>query len=61
MISTLKSFRKCHTAITLYEKFMFDRINQNFQKLTLKIFLNEMKKIFFFQHVFIIIFNFDDF
>ena len=50
MILTLKSFRKCHTAITLYEKFMFDRINQDFRKLALKIFLNEMKK-FFFQHV----------
>ena len=59
MISTLKSFKKCHTTITLYEKFMFDRINQNFQKLTLKIFLNEMKN-FFFQHVFIIMFSFDD-
>ena len=59
MISTLKSFEKCHTAITLYEKFMFDRINQTFQKLTLKIFLNEMKKKFF-QHVFIIMFSFDN-
>ena len=39
---------------------MFDRINQNFQKLALKIFLNEMKN-FFFQHVFIIMLNFDDF
>ena len=47
MISTLKSFKKCHTMITLYEKSMFDRINQNFQKLTLKIFLNEMKIFFF--------------
>ena len=48
MISTLKLFKKCHTTITLYEKFMFDRINQNFQKLMLKIFLNEMKKKNFF-------------
>ena len=39
---------------------MFDQINQNFQKLTLKIFLNEMKKKIF-QHIFIIMFNFDDF
>ena len=39
---------------------MLDRISQDFQKLTLKIFLNEMKK-FFFQHVFIAMFNFDDF
>ena len=59
MISTLKSFKKCHTAITLYEKFMFDRISQDFQKLTLKIFLNEMKN-FLFQYVFIIMLNFDD-
>ena len=60
MISTLRSFKKCHTAIMLYEKFMFDQINQNFQKLALKIFLNKMKKKIF-QHVFIIMFNFDDF
>ena len=60
MISTLKSLRKCHTTITLYEKFMFDRISQNLQKLTLKIFLNEMKN-FLFQHAFIIMFNFDNF
>ena len=50
MISTLRPLKKCHTAITLYEKFMLDRINQDFQKLALKIFLNEMKN-FFFQHV----------
>ena len=63
MISTLKSFKKCHTAITLYEKFMFNRINQNLQRLIIKnCFENKKKKLkIFFSTCFIIMFNFNDF